>query len=126
MRVTVVGENVVDELLESSVLDLDADMTPDGISLDRDTVAVLLSTRELTEEYKSNCGKHMMLTTPPGRHWHIVALVDGLTVHVLLLRVRGPKQSALAVHEPHAPAEIAPVGSCEVPAGTVLTLLHLW
>ena len=52
-----------------------------------------------------------MLATPPGRHWHAAVPVEALMVHVLLLSVSGPKQSAVAVHVPHAPAEMAPVGS---------------
>ena len=45
-------------------------------------------------------------------------------LHVLLLSVSGPKQSALALHEPHEPTKIAPFGNNAEPAGTVLTLLH--
>ena len=49
-------------------------------------------------------------------------------MHVLLLSVSGPKQSVLALHDPHEPAEMAPVGSNADPAGTgtVLTVLHRW
>ena len=49
-------------------------------------------------------------------------------LHVLLLIVSGPKQSALALHSPHVPAEMAPVGNIGEPAGTdaALTELHRW
>ena len=49
-------------------------------------------------------------------------------LHVLLLTVSGPKQSALALHDPHKPTEMAPVGSSGDPAGTrvPLTVLHRW
>ena len=47
-------------------------------------------------------------------------------LHVLLLRVSGPKQSALALHVAQEPVEMVPVGSSADPlgTGTMLTMLH--
>ena len=109
-------------LVKSVVLDTDADITPDAISLDGDTVSVPLVS---TEHWKDS-GKHMSFATP-GRHWQTAAL-ETLIVHTLSLRVSGLKQSALELHDPQGPAQSAPVGSCADCAGasTPLTLLHRW
>ena len=96
-------------------------------SLDGDIVAVTLVDSDGDEGSESREGKHMLLETPPGKHWQM-ANFAALTLHVLLMTVSGPKQSALALQDPHAPAEMVPVGSSEDPAGTrtPLTVLHRW
>jgi hypothetical protein len=47
-------------------------------------------------------------------------------LHVLWLTVSGPKQSALALHDPHAPADSATMGSPDADVTTPLYRLQRW
>jgi hypothetical protein len=64
---------------------------------------------------------------PPARHEQTAEPVPVLafTLQKLFATVSGPKQSALALHDPHAPAETAPLGSPDV-VTTPFSRLQRW
>ncbi len=70
-------------------------------------------------------GRHIS-PFPPTRHEHTADPEVALISHELGLAVSGPKQSALTLHDPHAPAETAVVGSPEDAVTVPLCRLQRW
>ena len=75
MSVEVLDDDAVDDRREKEavsepvVLETEADITPDGISLDGDNEIDLRVRDETNDQrFRIDGGKHMLLATPPGRH----------------------------------------------------------
>ena len=102
-------------LLKSFVREVVEDDDPDGTSLTETVIG--------DSGYR---GRHMFLESPPGRHWHSAGALVPLMLHVLLLMARGRKQSALELHDPHGPDEMAPAGNSPEPTEMAIpfTALH--
>jgi hypothetical protein len=64
--------------------------------------------------------------SPMVRHEQTGTPLLALMLHVLWLTVSGPKQSALALHDPHAPTDSATLGSPDDAVTVPLCRLQRW